>query len=160
MNCSNIRRKIVQYADGGLPPCEEVDFELHIKQCPSCRQEVEAFKNLNRLIDSADLEIPHMRISPGDITKGVIRNIQAEGSKRLAPLIKDTLTAAAAAMIIFWFSGSLINNVEVPQYSREIVKVSNTVGGIFKSYMMFSTGISDKLSNSINNVTPNMRKGR
>ena len=50
MNCQEIEKKLVEYADGELAPMETAAIEDHLKTCPPCRDLLEA---LNRSLDLA-----------------------------------------------------------------------------------------------------------
>lgn len=141
MKCSDFRREVTRYVDGYSLPDEQESFKNHLEDCPSCRKVAEDSNDLNRLIVMADISIPSI-----DLTPAIMNRIKKPRSKSTASLIKDIVTAAAAAMIIFWFSGPAIKTVDIPRYRQGIVEVSNTVGTIFKSYVSFGSMVSDRMS--------------
>lgn len=142
MNCSDFRREVSRYVDGYLMPDEQGNFENHLKACPSCQLVTEDFQELNNLIDAADVDIP-----PVDLTQGIMNRIKKPSRRTTtASLMKDIVTAAAAAMIIFWLTGPAVKTMDIPRYSQGIVEVSNSIGGIFKSYVSFGSVVSDRMS--------------
>jgi len=161
MECRDYKNKITAYLAGTLPPDETVSIENHLSHCPGCQRELASFRELDRLIDAADLSIPVV-----DLTKNIMREIEAGqevkagGRKRMASLVQDVVAAAAAAIIIFWISGPVLAGGSVPGHtSKEVISVSTTVGGIFQSYMDFSASAMDKLSHSIKEIGPGRMKG-
>lgn len=142
MKCSDIKRKITRYIDGNLLPGELEGFENHLKGCPSCQAVTEDFKELNKLIDAADFNVP-----PVDLTLSIMTQIKKTGRRTtIASLLKDIVTAAAAAMIIFWFTGPAVKTIDMPRYSHGIVKVSNSIGSVFKTYVSFGSVVADRMS--------------
>lgn len=130
------------------------------------RDEVQRYRELDRLIDAADVNIPVV-----DLTAGIMSRIKTgEGKagvskfdpgrrKRVLSLIQDLVTAAAAAIIIFWVSGPVLAGGNTPSYTKEVVNVSATVGGVFQSYLDFSVSTLDSLSQSLEQIAPSQRKG-
>jgi anti-sigma factor RsiW len=43
MDCQQAKELFVDYTDGALAPQSRSDFEAHVAQCPSCRQELDAY---------------------------------------------------------------------------------------------------------------------
>lgn len=87
-----------------------------------------------------------------------IKPVKGKG-KRTVAVLQDLVTAAAAAMILFWFSGPALSAGEFPVQSDHVVRVSDTVGGAFQSYVDFSASTANKLSASIKQMDPIQMKG-
>jgi len=70
--------------------------------------------------------------------------------QKIASLLQDLVAAAAAAMIIFWFSGPVLTMTAVPpNYSEKVNEVSNSVGVVFEAYLNFYDRANDKFYKSV-----------
>lgn len=157
MQCHDHRTKIDEYLAGFLTPEEAKVFEKHLAQCRSCRDELASFRELNRMVAEAGPGIP-----PVDLTKEImarVKNSSPAKAKRILSLLPDLTAAAAAAIIIFWFSGPVLAKSNVPDYTPGVVHVSSAVGGVFKAYVDFSSGAFNRLSNSVKQISPGHKKG-
>ena len=165
MECRDYIKRIPEYLAGALKPEDLIIITHHLDHCPSCRRQAESFRELDTLLDSVEFDIPEIDLT-SDIL-GLVKADQAniiQGSKRAklkrtASLIQDLVAAAAAAIIIFWFSGPAMAQQNVPSYTQEVVKVSNSVGGVFQTYLHFYDSAVQKLSNSIDDIGPGHKKG-
>lgn len=158
MECRECRKKMPEYLGDSLSKAESGQLSEHLHQCSHCREEMEAFAELDLVIESADIDIPEIdlkdsimvQVRAGHRAAGTTpiqgRGPLPSGSRRTASLMRDLVVAAAAAMIIFWFSSPVFAENGFPGYTNEVVKVSNTVGGVFQRYMDFSTSAWDSLS--------------
>ena len=141
MKCSDVRRQITRYIDGDLQPDELENFVNHLKECPSCQLVTEDFNELNNLIDASNVGIP-----PVDLTLDIMTKIRKpSGIPTRKSLLTDMFTAAAAAMIIFWFTGPAVKTLDLPAYSHGIVEASNSIGSIFKTYVSLGSVVSDRM---------------
>lgn len=169
MECRDCQPQIDQYLAGTLSADDLAAFADHIDHCQYCRDQIDSYKDFNELVNQCDIIIPSV-----DITKAVMDKIrtgtktvqplkpvkrQGIGRARFLSLLQDLVAAAAAAIIIFWLSGPVLARAEVPQYSKEVAKVSNSVGLVFQSYLNFYDHAIKKLSNSVNEMDRGQSKG-
>gem|GEM_PF-5809444 len=69
--------------------------------------------------------------------------------KQTWSLLQDLAAAAAASVIIFWMSGPVFTYSNLSLKMDEVARVSGSVGGIFQSYVDFSSSVFHKLSDSL-----------
>ncbi len=163
MECRDYKKRIPAYLAAVLAPEDQAELADHLACCPECRYEMAAFHELDRLIEAADMSIPPV---PADLTASILRVVKvgngladnggaaAAGQalstggrrKHLTSLLQDLVTAAAAAIIIFWLTAPVLDSGNVPSYSKEVVKVSTSVGEVFEGYMDFSASTLDKFN--------------
>jgi len=111
------------YVDGELPSPWNEKMDVHLKDCPACREKLESFKKLRELIAK---ELPAKEINETEIQTSkekIWRNIEAK--RRFAPhpakvwqrRISISIPAAAAAAIIIALitifisgGGQILNN--------------------------------------------------
>ena len=186
MKCREWNNQITHYLADEMPANKRAEFESHLNDCPNCRNEMELFREVDLLIDAAGIDVPDVDLT-GRIMKQVMLSEEEEGAnepvkesakesvkesavpadkelkktrgKRTVAILQDLVTAAAAAIILFWFSGSAMFGSNAPIYTEEVVRVSNTVGGAFQSYVNFSAKTVDKLSGSIQQINSGQMKG-
>jgi len=180
MQCREWKRKIPHYLAGELPGDECAAFENHLNDCRYCREELDSFREVDFLIDAACIDVPEI-----DLTRSIIKQVNADGSrpeshpenhpesranshgksdvksrgKRTVAVLQDLVTAAAAALILFWFSGPALSGGEFPVDADRIIRVSDTVGWAFQSYVDFSVSTTNKLSASMKQIGPIEMKG-
>ncbi|MCM8764975.1 MAG: zf-HC2 domain-containing protein [Candidatus Omnitrophica bacterium] len=46
MKCEEIKKKIIEFVDGGLSDVERIDIEKHLEECHRCRKEIESVKTI------------------------------------------------------------------------------------------------------------------
>ncbi len=51
MNCSDIRRKLAVFSDGGLDPASKELVSRHLDSCPECQQELAQLERLDAELD-------------------------------------------------------------------------------------------------------------
>ncbi len=51
MNCSDVRRKLAAFGDGGLDPAARDLVSRHLDSCPECRQELAQLERLDAELD-------------------------------------------------------------------------------------------------------------
>ncbi|HUS46693.1 MAG TPA: zf-HC2 domain-containing protein [Phycisphaerae bacterium] len=91
--CQNIP-KISCYHDGELPPAEAAELAAHLRQCESCRQELERLRGLSKWLSSSPTpEIPAAAL-------GRLRGRVQPRRDRAVLRMAKTLTAAAAAVLL------------------------------------------------------------
>lgn len=125
---------------------------------PICNEQAQAFKEVDNLIKVADIEIPEIdltaavmsRITPTE--QNSLHKNKTSNRKKNFSLIQDLVVAAAAAITIFWFSESQLAQINIPPYTQEVVKVSNTVGGVFQSYIGLYDLAAKSISHSIDQI--------
>lgn len=171
MNCRDCKTKIPAYLAGNLLAGEFALLEDHLDHCPSCRAQAAALFELDSLISLADIEIPEIDLTAAIIAEvkssqlpiGIAQLTQpadpAGNYKRIGSLLQDLLTAAAAAIIIFWFSGPVFAQHQIPLESGKVVQLSNSVGGVFQTYLGFYDSAAEKLSRSISQINQGLKKG-
>ncbi|PKM79992.1 MAG: hypothetical protein CVU89_15795 [Firmicutes bacterium HGW-Firmicutes-14] len=180
MDCRDIKKKIPEYLSGSLSGAEKVAFEAHLNLCPSCRREAESFRELDPVIDAADLEIPF-----ADLTADIMNAVRKEARKEAMPtgpvqdtrnsrttgisrtrgnsrgriisLMQDLSAAAAAAIILFWFSGTVLAGTQVPEYSRGVARVTGSVGTVVQTYIDLSASTVNRLSDSVKSIELQMK---
>jgi predicted anti-sigma-YlaC factor YlaD len=104
MTCELVRDIICEYMDGEMDDRKAESFEMHLHQCPACRNEVgELRETLAWLKQSEDVTPP-----PG-LRQAVLETIKKENSvrrsRRFAPGF--TQAVAAAAIFIFLVTGNI-----------------------------------------------------
>ncbi len=160
MQCREWKKKIPHYLAGELPGDECAAFKNHLIACRDCREELDSFREVDFLIDAACVDVPEI-----DLTRRIMKQVKAEKScpesrgKRTVAVLQDLVTAAAAALILFWFSGPALSGGEFPVDADRVIKVSDTVGGAFQSYVDFSASTANKLSASMKQIGPIEMKG-
>lgn len=141
MQCREWKKKIPHYLAGELPGDECAAFKNHLSACRDCREELDSFREVDFLIDAACVDVPEI-----DLTRSIMKQVKAEKShskshrkshsksrgRRTVAVVQDLVTAAAAALILFWFSGPALSGGEFPVDADRVIKVSNTVGGAFQ----------------------------
>lgn len=167
MECCDCRIKLTEYLAGALDGEELMAVEHHLNHCPHCLSEMNVLKKVDFMIEAADISIPEM-----DLTESIMMKIREEAQKnkhtvmdssdsprlrgykekRFFSVLQDLVTAASAAIIIFWFSGPLLSTDSLPDYSQEVVKVSDTVGGAFQNYINLPVTTLEKLSDSFQKI--------
>jgi anti-sigma factor RsiW len=60
MNCERIENQLIAYLDGKAKPAERRQVESHLAECAACRQRVDEFRLVARLLD----ELPVVAPSP------------------------------------------------------------------------------------------------
>ena len=59
IKCSDIERNLIDLLDGSIESDRRVDFESHLKDCPTCRQLLATYQPLfDKSIDRATIELP------------------------------------------------------------------------------------------------------
>ena len=122
------------------------------------REQMQDFKEVDVILQASDIEIPEL-----DLTSEIMAKIHlikhTSRRKTTLSLIQDLVFAAAAAITIFWFGGSATTQFSVPPYTQEVVKVSNSVGSVFQSYIGLYDLAAKSLTHSIEHIDPNIKKG-
>lgn len=156
MECCDCKSKLTAYLAGSLAPDEAASIGKHLHHCLSCRDEVLAYRELDLLIEAADLNIP-----PVDLTAGIMHRVKGSRRKKTVSLIQDIVAAAAAAIIIFWAAGPVLAGAggTVPGYTKGVVNVTTSVGGVVQSYMDFSATTVDRVTHSIEQIDAGQMKG-
>ncbi|MBU7007257.1 anti-sigma factor family protein [Phosphitispora fastidiosa] len=171
MQCREWKKKIPHYLAGELSEDECAAFENHLNDCRYCREELASFREVDFLIDAACIAVPEI-----DLTAVIMKQVNAENhpesraksygksnvksrGKRTVAVLQDLVTAAAAALILFWFSGPALSGGEFPVDADRVIRVSDTVGGAFQSYVDFSVATTNKLSASMKQISPIEMKG-
>ncbi|WP_418792230.1 anti-sigma factor family protein [Phosphitispora sp. TUW77] len=152
MKCREWKKKIPHYLAGEMPGDEYAAFEDHLEGCRYCQEEVDSFRVLNILIDAARLDVPEIDLTASIMSQVNLENRQSKSCCRNVGVLKDLVTAAAAALILFWFSGPALSGGEFPVAAKRVIKVSGTVGGAFQSYVDFSVSTTNKLSASMKQI--------
>jgi len=164
MECCDFKKKIPEYLGGAMNEDQSAILLGHLDHCPSCRYELEQFRELDELLLEADVPIPAVDLN--DKIMELVRaerqtypRPKAEYRRRTLSILQDLVAAAAAALIIFWFSGPVVadNSIRIP--TEGVVKVSSSVGGAFEAYLNFSSLAMDKLSDSLNTLSPGLLRG-
>ena len=158
MDCRRIQSRIPEYLSQCLSDSETAALSAHLAQCESCRGELEIHRQLDILIEETD-----GKFTPPDLTAEIMTRITEEiqpitvvrkktaagRGKRIISLAGDLLAAAAAAMLILWFSGPALTLGNNPVYSEQVVKFSSSIGSAFQSYIHFSASAVSKFSLTI-----------
>ncbi len=155
MSCRDWKKRIPHYLAGELPGDECAAFEEHLAKCRHCRDELDSFREIDSLIDAVDIDIPEIDLT-GNIMKQVSygRGYSGNRGKRTVAILQDLVTAAAAALILFWFSGPALSDGKFPVDTKRVIEVSDTVGGAFQSYVDFSVATTNRLSDSMKQIGP------
>lgn len=154
MRCSDIKTNIVKLVDNSLSDIHLVEIENHMEHCFPCSNLKKQFKILNRLITNAAPVVPEV-----DLTKSIMYQIRLQAKKQFRSMFKDVVAAAAAAILLVWFSSPILSDLKEPRYSNEVIKVSSSVGGVFKTYLSLAGTVSDKFSESMKEIVPQVKKG-
>jgi anti-sigma factor RsiW len=96
MKCTNVRKKISQYIDNELNLDEKKAFDSHIRDCASCREELEETQALHQLFVSAE-RFP----APHGFTTRVLANLEAKEGWRLRSLLSIRPFFMRAAQVAF-----------------------------------------------------------
>lgn len=172
MECRDCMQKLTEYLAGMLKNDELIAVEQHLEYCPHCQGEIKELQEVDSLINAADISIPDI-----DLTESIMNKIRLEAQtdntiivmepssiritgryrdKRLFSVLQDLVAAAAAAIIIFWYSGLVLSPDNVPNntpnYAQGVVMVSDTVGGAFHTYLNLPVTTLEKLSVSIQKI--------
>jgi anti-sigma factor RsiW len=111
MKCRHVKKIISQYVDDELKPGEKKNFDSHIQDCASCREELEETRALHQMFDSARrFPAPH-----GFATR-VLANLEEKKGLRplnllpIKPIFLRTVkvTFALVVMTIGIISGNLL----------------------------------------------------
>jgi len=161
VECREYKKKMPEYLAGALDPEQHSDFEGHLSRCQFCKTELSAFREIDSLINAADVQIPQE-----DLTVDIMKAVKMEyhtrpviTRRRTMSLLQDLVAAAAAAIIIFWFSGPVFSANNQQAYAQEMAKVNSSVGGAVQRYVNFSAALTGKLSGSLNQIGPKLLKG-
>lgn len=73
MECRDYKKRIPAYLAAVLAPEEQAELAHHLAGCPECRYETAAFRELDRLIEAADLSIPPV---PADLTASILQAVK------------------------------------------------------------------------------------
>jgi len=139
--CQNIP-KISSYHDGELPAAEAAELAAHLRQCPSCRQELERLRGLSKWLSSSPTpEIPAAAL---DRLRGRVQPRRDWAVLRMA----KTLTAAAAAVllvcsVLLWRGGDAGVGPVPPAADWERAAVMPTSAEPTASEAAFETGTED-----------------
>lgn len=164
MECRDCKKSIPEYLAGELEDGQTDYLLAHLNICPACRYELEIFRKLDELISSADTEIPAVNLSQ-DILKMVKADYpypakpHAKNRRRTLAVFQDLVAAAAAALILFWFSGPLLDGSSVRMPAEGVVTVSRSVGRAFEAYINLSTTALDTMMNSFSKIGTGLIEG-
>ncbi|HYL10814.1 MAG TPA: zf-HC2 domain-containing protein [Candidatus Acidoferrales bacterium] len=97
MNCTKIETKLMAYVDGRANQRERQEVKAHLEACALCRQRVEEFRGVSKLLD----ELPPITPSPAFDVR-VRARVAAEPQPRgwLAWLTPSPRVAFAAALLL------------------------------------------------------------
>ena len=101
MTCDDVRSRLDEFVDGGLPPGEEAVVALHLRSCGECRDEEQAIRSLL----AAATRLPESVAPSRDLWQGIARRIEPPAARRfrfpaLAPFLDWRMAAAAASILI------------------------------------------------------------
>lgn len=164
MECRDYKKKIPEYLAGALNVEQSAILLGHLDHCPNCRYELEQFRDLDDLVLEADVPIPVVDLSEEIMEliyaeRESYQKPRAEYRRRTLSIVKDLVAAAAAAIIIFWFTGPIMADNSVRMPTEGVVKVSSSLGGAFQAYLNFPSMAMDKLSDSLNALGPDLLRG-
>ena len=145
MECYEAESLLIDYLDVQLHPGDKGPLELHLRQCPHCRQVLEEYRELFSVIQSDNAEKP----GPGLCEKfenmlqnelsidGSVNIAKMERTKSATPVIKmPALIWKIAASIILVVSGVFIGNIltnnkgantEVADLKNEVKEMKETL---------------------------------
>ena len=144
MKCSQITKMISRYIDDDLGPEEKRLFQLHVKDCPGCKHELEEVLAVHELFVSAE-RFP----APYGFTTRVMANLEAKEPSWLwqlftfRPFFLRAVEVAFALviMVLGVFSGNLL----VADRTSERQAVQTTVQESF-SLDLFHPTPSDSIA--------------
>jgi len=101
------RNEIAAYIDGELSPREELDLEIHLANCPLCKEELNEQKKLLCALDFA-LENESEIGLPENFTKIVVTNAESnvKGLRRPQERFKALFVCAALFLLVILGLGS------------------------------------------------------
>lgn len=117
MNCKTIKKQILSYLDGELHGEMATNFDIHIKNCKNCQNEVERLKMVSRIIATEKMEY---KVDPFMSARIMAKLNKREVSvpKHIVTLRYLTITSlAAAGVTIGIIIGSLFSTVSTSSES-------------------------------------------
>ncbi len=119
--CANIREKFSDYIDEFLPETEMADLEMHIKNCPFCEKELEAYNKTVQALRN----LPKYSIHPNIIVK-INERIEQDKSwwQRLNNKGFKGVLGAVTAVILCVFGLQIFNN-NTNKMNIAVVKVGD-----------------------------------
>jgi anti-sigma factor RsiW len=101
MQCTEIRQLISSYIDDQLGPEDKEAFSFHIRNCSSCREELEEGQSVHELLASAE------RFSaPYGFTTRIMASLETKEASRwwayltLRPFVLQTMEVAFALIVV------------------------------------------------------------
>lgn len=98
MNCLSIRRNLSAYRDGGLSREARWHFRRHLKECASCRSELESLEAF--LGDLAAIPAPPAPEHLWDRIAASVDRPRAAAPTPAAPVVRPFLAAAAGFLLM------------------------------------------------------------
>jgi len=125
MTCAEIRLRLDDYVDGSLPEGELHDVELHLADCPSCREEA---SRIHALVLAA-ASLPRELLPDRELWGGIKARLSRENlsSARRGPLALLPALAAALAVLAALLSVFLRGAPEAPKAIAG-VQAASTLG--------------------------------
>lgn len=122
IDCRGVKTKLGRFVDGELLPVEQVSVQAHIRECPYCRDELNALQALSTFLDRLSVPPVPERLAGGIMS--LVREQKAEpwwatglcGFWRDWPAamrVAASATAAAACLI-----GLVLSSATSPSPSR------------------------------------------
>ena len=101
MNCRTAQSKLNRYLDGELPVRDRDHVERHLRECPSCRSELERL----RVVADAMATLPEPPEVPAGFAERVVNRAAQDMGRRGQALmfwqsVSPPMRIAAAAMIV------------------------------------------------------------
>ncbi len=114
MKCHECIEQLSAYSDHMLTQEEQKEVEMHLKVCPSCREELEILKEiLDKISTLQDVEVPDTL--HGSIMKSIYKDKETkEKNMRLKRWMKYSVSIAAALFIVV----VLIDESQIVNYKK------------------------------------------
>lgn len=94
MNCNDVKKLLMPYYDGELPPAEATAVTNALADCPDCRSELDELEHIHAFAADA-FTAPLAAVDFSGVYSGVMARIAAEdAATSLAPATADTTAAA------------------------------------------------------------------
>lgn len=101
MTCREVCRGIVDFAEGTFPIEKEEELIHHIRNCPSCREELSVVLNLRMALDALDDNVDFVYVEPEESIQRALDNAkQRILNYNRYRMVKTALTTAAGWAVI------------------------------------------------------------
>ena len=106
MKCKKYEEKIILYLYGELDESDKAEVENHVKECPTCLEDLEYTKKVFKLVDENKEEIPEANWEK--CWREIGTGTQVEPRRQKSFLLVPRWVYAAAVLLVVFVLGALI----------------------------------------------------